>query len=94
MKIFDLSGKAAIVTGGNQGIGFAIAKGLATAGATVVIANRRTPEGQRAAESLREEGFNAVAIPTDVIVGRWAQADCSSTLPTSTSCLVSSTPNS
>lgn len=66
MEIFDLSGKTAIVTGGNQGIGFAIARGLAMAGATVVIANRRAPEGQRAAESLRTEGLSAVAIPTDV----------------------------
>ena len=66
MDMFDLSPKVAIVTGGNQGIGFAIARGLATAGATVVIANRRTAEGEKAAESLRKEGLNAVAIPADV----------------------------
>ena len=66
MKLFDLSGRIAIVTGGNQGIGFGIAKGLASAGATVVIANRRAAEGQKAAESLQKEGFKAVAIPTDV----------------------------
>ncbi len=66
MKIFDLSGKIAIVTGGNQGIGLAISRGLATAGATIVIANRRPAEGQTAAESLEKEGLNAVAIPTDV----------------------------
>ena len=66
MNLFDLSQKVAIVTGGNQGIGFAIARGLATAGATVVIANRRAAEGEKAAESLRKEGLNAVAIPADV----------------------------
>ena len=66
MSMFDLSGRVAIVTGGNQGIGFGIAKGLAGAGATVVIANRRAAEGQKAAESLKKEGLNAVAIPTDV----------------------------
>ena len=41
MNIFDLSQKVAVVTGGNQGIGFAIARGLAATGATVVIARGR-----------------------------------------------------
>lgn len=66
MDVFDLSGKTAIVTGGNQGIGFAIARGLAKTGATVIIANRRESEGKMAAETLKKEGFNAMAIPTDV----------------------------
>lgn len=68
MNLFDLSGRIAIVTGGNQGIGFGIARGLASAGATVVIANRRAAEGHKAAASLQKEGFNAVAIPTDVSI--------------------------
>jgi NAD(P)-dependent dehydrogenase (short-subunit alcohol dehydrogenase family) len=63
---FNLEGKIAVVTGGNQGIGFAISRSLATAGATVVIANRRGLEGKRAAESLKSEGLRAAAIPTDV----------------------------
>jgi len=66
MDIFDLSGKIAVVTGGNRGIGFGIARGLAKAGATVVIANRDKASGQKAAELLGREGFNVVAIPTDV----------------------------
>jgi NAD(P)-dependent dehydrogenase (short-subunit alcohol dehydrogenase family) len=66
MKIFELSGKIAIVTGGNQGIGFEIARGLASAGATVVIANRREAEGQRAAGKLKKEGLHAIAIPVNV----------------------------
>jgi 2-deoxy-D-gluconate 3-dehydrogenase len=66
MNMFDLSGRIAIVTGGNQGIGLGITKGLLSAGATVVIANRRAAEGQKAAEALQKDGFNAIAIPTDV----------------------------
>ncbi len=66
MDLFSLKDRIAIVTGGNQGIGFAIAKGLAAAGAAVVIANRREPEGRQAAEKLTAEGLQAVAIPTDV----------------------------
>ena len=66
MDMFDLSGRIAIVTGGNQGIGLGITRGLLSAGATVIIANRRAAEGQEAAEALQKEGFNAIAIPTDV----------------------------
>ena len=66
MNMFDLTGKIAIVTGGNQGIGLGITRGLVGAGATVVIANRRAVEGQKAAEALQKEGFNTIAIPTDV----------------------------
>jgi 2-deoxy-D-gluconate 3-dehydrogenase len=66
MEIFDLKGETAIVTGGNQGIGFAISKGLAQAGATVIIANRRAAQGEHAAETLRSQGLNAIAVETDV----------------------------
>ncbi len=66
MGFFDLSDKIAIVTGGNQGIGFGIARGLASAGAHVIIANRRAEEGQKAVEELKKEGFKASVIPTDV----------------------------
>ena len=66
MDMFDLTGKAAIITGGNQGIGLAISRGLARAGASVIIANRRAEEGAKAAQSLKQEGLNAVSIPVDV----------------------------
>lgn len=66
MEFFDLTGKIAIVTGGNQSIGFAIAQGLGIAGASVVIANRRISEGQKAAQTLKNEGLEAVSVQTDV----------------------------
>lgn len=66
MKMFDLSGKIAVVTGGNRGIGYGITRGLAEAGATVIITNRNAAEGRKVAEALRKEGFNTEAIPADV----------------------------
>jgi NAD(P)-dependent dehydrogenase (short-subunit alcohol dehydrogenase family) len=66
MNIFDLSGKTAIVTGGSRGIGFTIARGLAQAGASVAIANRKAAEGEKAAGVLQKEGLKATAIAVDV----------------------------
>jgi len=66
IDMFNLSGKVAIVTGGNQGIGLAISRALAQAGAAVIIANRRAAEGKKAAEALKKEGLKVTAIPTDV----------------------------
>ncbi|RRW46825.1 SDR family oxidoreductase [Pseudomonas luteola] len=50
----DLSGKTAIVTGSTRGIGFAIAKGLAQAGATVVINGRSAPSVDKAVSLLQQ----------------------------------------
>lgn len=66
MELFDLNEKVAIVTGGNRGIGFAIAGGLARAGAAVVIANRNAGAGQKAANAIKADGFTAASVPTDV----------------------------
>jgi NAD(P)-dependent dehydrogenase (short-subunit alcohol dehydrogenase family) len=66
MKLFDLSGKVAVVTGGNRGIGFAVARGLAEAGAQIVIANRTEETGRKAVAALEKDGFEALFVPTDV----------------------------
>ena len=54
--MFDLSGKTALVTGSSQGIGFALARGLAESGAKIVLNGRDTGKLAAAAESLRSEG--------------------------------------
>ncbi len=63
MSLFDLTGKVAIVTGGNGGIGLGMAGGLADAGAKVVLAGRNQAKGDAAAATL---GRGAVFIAADV----------------------------
>src|SRR5688500_7038758 len=58
MNPFDLKGKAALVTGGNGGIGLGMAKGLAQAGATVVIAGRDAGKNEAALKSLNSSCFS------------------------------------
>ena len=66
MKMFDLTGKVAVVTGGNGGIGLGMALGLAEAGADIVIASRN-PEKNAAAEAeVGMKGVKAMAVPTDI----------------------------
>jgi 2-deoxy-D-gluconate 3-dehydrogenase len=66
MKLFDLSGKVAIVTGGNGGIGLGMAKGLAQAGASVAVAARNAKKSAQAVKELEALGARAIAVSTDV----------------------------
>jgi 2-deoxy-D-gluconate 3-dehydrogenase len=64
--MFDLGSRVAIVTGGNGGIGLGMARGLAKAGARVVIAARDREKSGAAARELAGLGAEAISIPTDV----------------------------
>ena len=66
LSLFSLEGRVAIVTGGNRNIGFGLSRGLAGAGARVLIANRDAASGEAAAARLRQEGWDVVSVETDV----------------------------
>jgi len=63
---FDLAGTRALVTGGGSGLGFAMAHGLARAGAQVVLNGRNRDKLAKAAEALAGEGIDAALAPFDV----------------------------
>jgi len=65
-NLFDLTGKVAVVTGGNGGIGLGIAMGLAGAGANIVIAARSVEKTAQALEDIRTLGVEAHGITVDV----------------------------
>lgn len=67
IKQFDLAGKAAIVTGGSKGLGLAIAAGLASAGANVMLVNRNAEEGIQAAKELAADyGTKALSFSANI----------------------------
>jgi 2-deoxy-D-gluconate 3-dehydrogenase len=63
---FDLSGKVAIVTGGNGGIGLGMARGLADAGADIAVVGRNETKSQAAVADLAGRGARAIAVTADV----------------------------
>lgn len=66
MNMFDLSGKVAIVTGGNGGIGFGMARGLARAGASIAVVGRNDTKSAQAVQALQDLNFKAQAFQSDV----------------------------
>jgi 2-deoxy-D-gluconate 3-dehydrogenase len=67
LKLFDLSGKVAIVTGGNGGLGLGMALGLASAGANIVVAARNQEKTQQAVKAIEALGVKARGVYLDVL---------------------------
>lgn len=66
MQLFDLTGKTALVTGSSMGIGFALARGLAEAGARIVLNARDGARLEEAAATLRDAGATVDTLVFDV----------------------------
>lgn len=64
--LFDLTGRTALVTGGNSGIGLAMARALGLAGAEIVLVARRMVELEQAQDELSNEGVSACVIAADL----------------------------
>ena len=64
--MFDLTGKVAVVTGGNGGIGFAMAQGLASAGARILLVGRNAEKTSMAIAEFKSNGFEAASFTGDV----------------------------
>jgi gluconate 5-dehydrogenase len=80
LSLFNLSGRTALITGSSRGLGFAIAEGMAAAGAHVVLNGVDTTRLASAAEALREKGNEVSHAAFDVaneaaVVAAFAQLD-------------------
>jgi len=64
--LFDLSGRRALVTGASRGLGFALARGLAQHGVTVILNARNVARLEQAVKRLRDERLSAHPLPFDV----------------------------
>jgi NAD(P)-dependent dehydrogenase (short-subunit alcohol dehydrogenase family) len=66
VKLFDLSGRVAVVTGGTSGLGQGIAMGLAEAGADVVATSRRREQVEQVAAAIEQKGRRTLRVTSDV----------------------------
>jgi NAD(P)-dependent dehydrogenase (short-subunit alcohol dehydrogenase family) len=65
--LFDLGGRIAVVTGGTTGLGFAIALGLAEAGADVIATARRLEQVEQVTGQIQSLGRRSISVPCDVL---------------------------
>ena len=65
-NLFDLSGKVALITGANSGLGFGYARGLARAGSDIILWGRRADRNEEATHALRQYGVRVFADSVDV----------------------------
>ncbi len=65
-RLFDLSGRVAIVTGSSRGLGYASARGMAEQGAKVVVSGRKAEACEAAAAEIRAAGGEAIAVPCNI----------------------------
>jgi 2-deoxy-D-gluconate 3-dehydrogenase len=66
MKLFDLTGRVALVTGGNGGLGLAMAQGMAACGADIVLSGRNADKAKAALDALAAHGRRAVFVAADI----------------------------
>lgn len=79
-KLFDLTGKTAVVVGGTSGIGLAMSVGLADAGANVVATSRRAEQVEEAAKAIEALGVKSLRITSDVSNRESLEKLCSATI--------------
>lgn len=81
IKQFDLTGRVALITGGSKGLGFAMAAGLASAGARIILVNRNVDEGVQAAKDITSNyGAKAISLNIDVTSVQQTQSMASSAM--------------
>ena len=66
MKLFEIPGKVAVITGGGRGIGAATAELFAAAGASVAVLDKYENYALRTADTIRKQGYKAIAVTCDV----------------------------
>ncbi len=65
-KLFDLSGRVALITGGSRGLGLQIAKGFGAHGAKLALTARKANELENAKDELTAMGFDVFVLPSDL----------------------------